>query len=259
MPQEVAPAASKEPVAASSPVEAETLALVNSKQVERPPLPSRAQLTFNLSWGTGGGVIGEIVHTLEIDDGHYVLHAVTKTVGLTRMFINYQLSQYSSGSYGKYGLVPEQYFEETKEGSGTQRSAVEFDRAARRARFSNGKEMPLTPETLDVLSNMYQFPPLQDVTRAAVSVSNTKKVEQYEFEIIPDVKIDTALGKLLTVHLRKLHAPGREGLEIWLAREYRLFPVKLRFFNKQGEVSGEAVITDIRVSEAQGARSDAVN
>jgi hypothetical protein len=44
-----------------------------------------------------------------------------------------------------------------------------------------------------------------------------------------------------------------------LAREYRLFPVKMRFIEKNGDVTGEAVITDIRVSEEQGVANDAVN
>ena len=252
-------AAASEPVAASAIAEAGTLAAETDKVVERPPLPKRAQLTFDVYWGIGGSRIGEAVHTLEIDDGHYVLHAVTKTVGLLKLFKSFELTQYSSGSYSKYGLKPEQYFEERKESSGTLRNTVEFDHAAQLARFSNGKETVLPPDTQDFLSNMYQFPPLQGVATATVSVSNGKKVERYDIEITPDEEIDTALGKLLTVHLHKMHGPNEEGLDIWLAREYRLFPVKMRHFEKNGEIDAEAIITDIRVSEEEGVRKDVTN
>ncbi|MFH0935215.1 MAG: DUF3108 domain-containing protein, partial [Pseudomonadota bacterium] len=102
----------------------------------------------------------------------------------------------------------------------------------------------------------YQFPPLQGTEIGSVSVSNGKKIENFEFEIDTDEKVDTPLGELLAVRLRKLHPPGKEGLEIWLAREYRLFPIKLRYFEKNGAISGEAVITDIRVSEEEGERND---
>jgi hypothetical protein len=61
------------------------------------------------------------------------------------------------------------------------------------------------------------------------------------------------------VRLSKLHSPDEDGLEIWLAPKYHLFPVKIRYIEKNGDVSGEAVITNIRVPEEQGARSDAVN
>lgn len=245
--------------ATSAPTEAGTLAAADDKAAERPALPRRAQLTFNVYWGLGGGVIGEVVHTLEIDEGRYVLHAVTRTVGLTRLLKSFEMNQYSIGTYGKYGLRPEQYVEERQESSGTQRITAEFDHAAHLARFSNGKETTLPPDTLDFLSNMYQFPPLQGETIAPVSVSNGKKIESYNFEITPDEKIETPMGKLLTVRLHKMHGPNEEGLDIWLAREYRLFPVKMRFFERNGDVAGEAVITDIRVSDEEGARSNAVN
>ena len=251
-------AAASAPETVSEPVATETLATETRKADERPLLPKHAQLTFNIYWGAG--LVGEAVHTLEIDNGRYVLYAVTRTVGLTRLFKSYELTQHSSGTYGKYGLQPEQYFEERKESSSsTLRNTVEFDRAAQLAHFSNGKEMALPPDTLDFLSNIYQFPPLQGATIAPVSVSNGKKIEHYDFEITPNEEIETPMGKLLTVRLHKLHNPNEEGLEIWLARQYRLFPVKIRFIEKNGDITGEAVITDIRVSEEQGEKSDAVN
>jgi len=258
-PKEV-PLAASEPAAASAPVETEALASEGDRAADRPPLPKHAQLTFEINKGTSHFRIGEAVHTLDIDDdGHYVLQAETRTVGLARLFKSYDLKQYSSGRYGKYGLEPELFFDERKDRVGTKRDAVEFDRVAHRARFSHGGEMALPADTQDILSVMYQFPPLKNVEIAPVFVSNGRKIEHYDFEIATNEVINTPLGKLLTVHLRKMHAQNEEGLEIWLAQEYRLFPVKLRFIESSGEVAGEAVITDIRVSEEQGARTNAVN
>jgi hypothetical protein len=251
--------AASEPVAASAAVETGTLAAEAGNATERTPLPRHAQLTFDVNKGTGHFRVGEAIHTLEINAGRYVLHAVTKTVGLVKLFKSFELTQNSSGSYNKYGLQPEQFVEERKEKSGTQSIMVEFDHTAQRAHFSQGGETVLPPDTQDILSIMYQFPPLQNVGKAAVSVSNGKKIEHYEFKIVTDEEIETAIGKLLTVRLSKLHAPDEEGLEIWLAREYRLFPVKIRFIEKNGEITGEAVITDIRVSEEQGVRNDVAN
>jgi hypothetical protein len=253
------PLAASEPVAASAPAETPTLATVDPKAVERPPLPKRAELTFSILKGIDGFRIGEAIHTLEIENGRYLLHSVTKTVGLARLFKSFELNQFSSGSYSKFGLQPEQFMEERKESSGTLRSTATFNRTELFADISPDSEVALPPDTQDILSILYQFPPLQGAELATVSVCNGKKIEQYEFEIFPDEEIDTALGKLLTVRLSKLHRPNEEGLEIWLAREYRLFPVKMRFYERSGEVAGEAVITDIRVSEEEGVRSDAVN
>jgi len=229
--------------------------------VERPLLPHRAQLTFAVNKGTSHFQIGETIHTLEIDDGHYVLQSVTKTVGMARLFKDYQLTQYSSGSYNQQlGLQPERFFEERYEKTGSQRTTVEFDRAAQRAHFSQGAEAVLPPDMQDILSVMYQFPPLVNTEIVAVSVSNSKKIERYEFEITTNEEIDTALGKLQTTHLRKLHRPNEDGLEIWLAQEYRLFPAKIRIIERNGDISGEIIITDIRVEDApQGTTQNATN
>ncbi|MBI5890005.1 MAG: DUF3108 domain-containing protein [Nitrosomonadales bacterium] len=259
-PQEL-PLAASEPVAiaASAPAETGQLAANAEQAAERPPLPREAQLTFAINKGSGSFRIGVAIHTLEIKDGHYVLQAVTKTVGLVRLFKSFELTQFSSGSYTQYGLQPEQFLEERKESAGTRSNGVEFDRAAHQAYFAPGGEKPLPPDTQDILSVLYQFPPLANTEIATVSVSNGSKIESYAFEITPNEEIDTALGRLITVRLHKMHAPNEEGLDIWLAQEYRLFPVKMRYFERNGDVAGEAVITDIRVSEEEGARSDAVN
>jgi hypothetical protein len=247
------------PLAASAAAEAETLAADADAAAERPPLPRHAQLTFDINRGSSHFRIGEAIHTLDIDHGRYVLQAVTKTTGLVRLFKSYELHQYSNGSYDRYGLLPELFLDESKDGPATRQNAVEFDRAAQLARFSNGREAALPPETQDIVSVMYQFPPLAHTEVATVSVSNGRKIERYDFEVTADEEIETALGKLLTVRLHKMHAPNEEGLDIWLAREYRLFPVKIRFTERNGEVAAEAVITDIRVSEEQGERNDAVD
>lgn len=238
--------------AASAVPPAETLAQkAPEKVVERPPLPRRARLTYAVNKGTSNFQVGEAVHTMEIEDGRYVLQAVTKTIGIAKLIKTYQLTQYSSGQYTpQLGLQPESFFEERAEKVGAQRHTVEFDYEARHARFSHGGEAALPPHTQDILTILYQFPPLDQNEIVAVSVANSRGVERYEFEIANNETIDSVLGKLLTVHLRKLHAPNQEGLEIWLAREYRLYPVKMRIIEKNGEISGEIVITDIRVEDA---------
>jgi hypothetical protein len=248
-----------EAAAASAPVVAETLATADERPAPRTPLPQHAELTFAIYKGTSNFKIGEAIHTLDIQDGHYVLKAVTQTTGLARVFKSYELIQTSSGSYYDYGLQPEQFVDERKDSLGTQHIAVEFDRNEHLAHFSQGGEVSLPAETQDILSVLYQFPPLQNREISSIYVSNGKKIEYYDFEISANEKTDTVLGELLTVRLRKMHGPNEEGLEIWLAREFRLFPVKMRFIEKNGEISGEAVITDMRVSPEEGIPKNVAN
>jgi hypothetical protein len=245
-------------IAASQVAPAETLAQAAAAQptvakpVERPLLPHRAQLTFAVNKGTGNFKIGETVQTMEIEDGHYVLQSVTKTVGVAKLFKSYKLTQFSSGSYTpENGLQPERFFEEREEQTGTQRYTMEFDHVAQLAHFSQGGEIALPADTQDILSILYQFPPVHGVEKVAIYVSNGKKIESYQFEVAYEAATTTPLGPLHTVHLSKIHTGNEEGLEIWLAQEYRLFPVKMRIIERNGVVSGEIIITDIRVEDTQ--------
>ena len=223
---------------------------LENKPVDRPLLPHHARLTFAVNNGTSDFRVGEAVHTLEIEEGHYVLQSVTQTVGLAKLFKNYQITQYSSGSYNQSGLQPEQFFEERSESAGTHRYTAEFDQNAKRAYFSNGGEAELLPDTQDILSILYQLPPLHGVDTVPINISNGKKIEHYKFEVSYDETTPTPIGKLHTVHLHKVHTPNQEGLDIWLAQEYRLFPVKMSIIEKGGEISGEIIITEILVEGA---------
>jgi hypothetical protein len=249
--------AADEVAAASAPTAAGATAQSEAEStVERPPLPHRAQLIFAVNKGTSDFKIGEMMHTLEIDDGHYVLESVTETVGLAKLFKTYKITQYSSGSYSRQGLQPEEFFEERADKLSTQRNTVEFDHVTQLARFSHGGEVALPPDTQDILSILYQFPPLEHREVVTIFVSNGKKIERYEFEIAADEDLHTALGDLHTVHLRKMHQPNEEGLEIWLALEYRLFPVKMRIIERSGEVSGEIVVTAIHAEFEEEPKKD---
>jgi hypothetical protein len=57
------------------------------------------------------------------------------------------------------------------------------------------------------------------------------------------------MGKLSTLHLRKMHARGEGYFEIWLGLEYRLLPVKFDLVDGSGNVTEELVISSIRAAD----------
>jgi hypothetical protein len=216
----------------------------------RPSLPKHVFLKFEMRIGKNGMAIGEARHELKIDGGRYELTATTRTIGLARLVKSYRLIQTSSGKTDGSVLHPQQYSED-KENDGEQRKdSVKLDYAARQLLFASGRKMPLREPTQDMLSILYQIPLLPEPgVVLPVAVTNGRDWEKYRFEIVTDEELITPLGKLHTVHFRKLHPPDKEGLEIWFAQEYRLLPVKLRHIERDGSISGEAVITDIRIAE----------
>ncbi|MFH2134920.1 MAG: DUF3108 domain-containing protein [Pseudomonadota bacterium] len=233
---------------ASAPVAAP--AIVEAVPPPRPMLPKHAFLKFQVRIGKDGMAVGDTRHELKIEDGHYTLTATTRTVGLARLVKSYQLLQASSGTTDGILLHPAQYSEDKQNDGEKRKDSVKLDYENQQLLFASGRKMPLNESTQDILSILYQFPPLPEAGDVLpIAITNGRDWEKYRFEIVTNEELITPLGKLHTVHFRKLHPPGKEGLEIWFAQEYRLLPVKLRHIERDGSIAGEAVITDIRISE----------
>ncbi len=217
---------------------------------QRPKLPKHARLHFNIYQGEGNFKVGESVHKLEVADGYYTLKASVQTTGLAGIIKSYKMVQTSGGEATAYVLKPDIFTEEIIDSSGKKNSRAEFDWANNKIRFSSGDEVALPKQAQDILSILYQFPPMvKKVEIITINISTGKKFEEYRFEIMFEETLKTPIGELQTVHLRKLREAHKEGLEIWFAQEYRFLPVKVRYLEPSGKIAAEAIITDIRVSD----------
>jgi len=115
------------------------------------------------------------------------------------------------------------------------------------------RSVALPEGTQDLLSALYQFaftlagsgPPPDGVFR--LPITNGRKLDSYGYGVVGEEGLETPLGKLKTLHLSKLHNPGEEGTEIWLAADYHYLPVRIRVTDKQGD-SAEQLIDEIRLS-----------
>ena len=246
---ESAPVVAEPELPASSPVVAEPEP-TPPQEPQRPPLPKHARLHFNVYQGEGNFKVGEAVHALEISDGRYTISADVKTTGLASLLKSYHLVQSSSGTATPQTLKPEVFSEEVTDSSGKKTNRADFEWASHTIHFSKGGEALLPPQAQDILSILYQFPPMQQrVEIVSIHIGTGKKFEEYRFEVVFEEKLETALGTLQTIHFRKMHGANEEGLEIWFAQEYRFLPVKIRHLDRAGKISAEAIITDIRVSD----------
>jgi Protein of unknown function (DUF3108) len=255
----IIPAAPETPVSAATAITtvqssvAATSNTGNENKADVPHLPKHAQLRFAAYIGTNGLYIGEMRHNLEIyEDGHYTLHAELETVGLARLFKSYNLTQTSRGTLTPNGdLRPDEFSEERIDEHGKQDASSRFDWSKRQADFANGTKEPLPDGAQDILSFLYQLSQ-EPFNRELIplSISNGKKLENYQLEISSEEnEVITPMGKLRALHLRKVHGPGEEGLEIWLGLDYRMLPVKFREIDRSGKIAGELAIREIRLSD----------
>ena len=214
------------------------------------PLPKHAQLTFAAYKGKDFK-IGEARHRLEIgDDKSYILRVGMNTTGLASIFKTFESDHRSSGVLTAQGLRPNEFSETKNTSKGRESLAAKFSWEEKVLSFSNGNSTPLPEQAQDVASFLYQFPQLAlDNGAISMYISNGKKLERYEFTIGEEEMIQTHLGRLRALPLHKVHAQGEEGLDIWLGLEYRLLPVKLRMFDRSGQIAGEMVISEILVAD----------
>lgn len=214
------------------------------------PLPKHAQLTFIAYKGTDFQ-IGEARHRLEIgEDKNYTLTVVMNTTGLASIFKTFESNQQSHGTLTVQGLRPDNFSEVKNTSKGRETLEAKFDWKEKTLSFSNGSAIPLPEQTQDIVSFMYQLSQLP-MTQGALPlyISNGKKLERYEMVVGEEENIQTRLGRLRTLPLHKVHAPGEEGVVIWLGIEYRLLPVKIRHIDRNGQIAGEMIVSDIRVAD----------
>src|SRR5574340_1549997 len=78
-------------------------------------------------------------------------------------------------------------------------------------------------------------------------ITNGRKLDSYDYEVIGEESLETPLGPLVTQHLARRRGTSGEGAEIWLAVDYHYLPVKARLIDKKGDIA-EQVASEIRVS-----------
>lgn len=214
------------------------------------PFPKHLQLTFTLYKGEDGYRTGEIRQQLDISGGRYTLKSVRQTSGLASLRNSDRIIQDSRGKIVETGLQPEIFEQQMITRGGTQKLRVTFDRPAGKLHYSNGSETELPADAQDSLSFFYQLSQLSmHAELLPMSISDGAQLRQYRIEIGAKEVITTPFGKLLALHLRKIHIPGEAYFEIWLGLEYRLLPVKFSQVDSSGNVTEEMVISGIRAKD----------
>jgi hypothetical protein len=214
------------------------------------PFPKHLRLKFTVYKGADEFRIGEISQQLDIQGDRYVLKSVRQTSGLASLRNSDRLIQTSRGRIVASGLQPQVFVEERITKGGKQSTQATLDPTSQKLRFSQGGETALPAYAQDVLSILYQLSqiPMQGEFFPLPVIDGTQ-LQQYRIEIGANEKIDTPMGKLSTLHLRKMHIRGEAYFEIWLGLEYRLLPVKFSLVDGSDNVTEEFVIADIRAAD----------
>lgn len=261
LPIAAAPAEETQPPATFETAEAKTPALAAPPlQVSEPEpkpapllarrLPRRGEITYELYLGNNKFSVGRTQQVWELNDDSYRLSSVSETTGLVALFVRQRIAYESRGKLTSRGLRPEHFTTQRVRSGRSEDAAANLDWNAMTATLGNPQtSVALPAEAQDLVSFMYQLglTPLAP-GRIELPITNGWKLERYELVIGGEEQLQTPFGTLRAVPVTQVRRPGQESIELWLAPEYRWLPVRIRFFDREGEPSGEQLVSDIRVS-----------
>ncbi len=237
------PAVAAPPLAASEPAPKPVPLLARR-------LPRRGEITYELYLGNNKFSVGRTQQAWELNDDSYRLSSVSETTGLVALFVRQRIAYESRGKLTPRGLRPEHFTTQRVRSGRSEDAAANLDWNAMTAMIGNPQiSVTLPAEAQDLVSFMYQLGlmPLAP-GRIELPITNGWKLERYELDIGGEEQLQTPFGTLRAVPVTQVRRPGQESIELWLAAEYRWLPVRIRFFDREGEPSGEQLVSDIRVS-----------
>jgi negative regulator of sigma E activity len=88
-----------------------------------------------------------------------------------------------------------------------------------------------------------------------VTVVSGKEATQSTFERVGDEQVRLPIGNLETTRVRARAHDGRMTIDVWLARDYGMLPVRIRIVDDKGEVLDQKAI-ELRLSPPESSVND---
>jgi hypothetical protein len=202
----------------------------------------RVVIDYDVRRSLDSSPVGAAKTTYLLDqDNHYSIKNEVEAKGFVSLFYWNKLLQTSDGLVTEDGLKPINY--RYQFGSKIDNLAT-FDWDAKKIITSiSGKvsEFDILEGSQDMLSFMYQFmfePPL---TKMKIYITNGKNYKPYDYAYIADEVVETETDKFLTLHIAKFNYNNEERIDLWLAKDYKYLPVRIRKTEKDGSILDQSV------------------
>jgi hypothetical protein len=216
-------------------------------------MPRRGQITFTLLYGNANTPVGKVVQSWEVENDSYQIASEAETTGIVEFFRPQRLRYLSKGRVTREGLRPDSFLMSRTRRGQTDAAQARFDWGAGSLAYGlarDPKSAPLPAGTQDVMTLIYQHtvnPPAPG--RFKVPVTTGSRFDVYEIEVMAEESIETPIGTLRALQVKQLSQPGMESIHIWLATDYHYLPVRIRHYDREGNYSGEQMVSEIRISQ----------
>lgn len=199
--------------------------------------PNSGRIVFRVYYGNDGLRLGQTVHEWSHDAQRYQMRSLVETAGLAALIKRFRLEQKSEGTVGAKGLKPRLF---TADQRGKPFQSARFDWSAGRVFIDRGdstREAKIEVGDQDVLSIMHQLPRLSLAgIERKLTLINNKAASVSELKDLGVETVELPLGTLRTRHLAVKSLDGGVSLDLWLALDRHLLPVRVRMTDRKGEV-----------------------
>lgn len=193
------------------------------------------------------------------DNGDYMYHSDTRTVGLFALIRKDNIIEKSTWHFKDGTIQPLFYSYEHKGGKKERDVKVNFDWSKRQITNSiNGSswQMPIQAYIMDKL--LYQLAIMYDLDNGKEKISYTVadggKIKTYDFELVGEETIKTPLGKFQSLKLVRHKPNSKRKTTIWCAKDLGYMPVKVENIENNGRMT-TAVIESLTGIEYENPRS----
>ena len=207
-------------------------------------LPGNVSISYQI---TSAFADGRAVYNWERDGDHYRISGEAEAEGFFTLFLEGQIRQESSGTVTDAGLRPERFVETRPNNV---REGLDFDWPGRKVTFSrvdSTRTTPLTDNTVDWLSMIFQLahmPPHGE--SMTLQVFTQRKMYRFALQVVGTEEIEIPLGRVRALHLRHVdEKDAREVVDVWLGIDHHNLPVKLRFPVAKNRLMVEQVATRV--------------
>jgi hypothetical protein len=211
--------------------------------------PTSGAVEYQITVGEGGMTIGKAQHSWSHDSKQYQMQLAVQTTGLVAVLHKLDYVQKSTGSVGPDGLRP-QRFDVGQVGRKQEGALFDWDNA-RVSIQRGGKErrsVGLTAGDQDILSVWHHFGLLNKLPESLLMVAN-KNARRGRVQKLETGSVQVPAGRYSADHLKLKSDDGHLVIDLWLARDQGMVPVKVIF--DDDKQSGALVLqaTVVRLSE----------
>jgi hypothetical protein len=208
------------------------------------PVPARVEIRFQVFFGSMK--IGEGRDVFQHDGRAYNVVSESKTAGLAGVLYRLNIHREARGKVTRAGLRPDS-FSETRNGKPERSATFDWDKKeATLVDDGQSQTVPLPDDTWDTTSFSYNFaffPPESNDLDA--HLTDGRRIRKYRYAILGRETIDTALGPMETLHVKKVQGPDdKRAFEVWLAVGQYNMPVRSRYTGRDGRAI-DSVLTQI--------------